>query len=104
MSLDFQIAQLRHLYAQMVHGLVTTKNVASAARGLLGPVIESLERIHTKWQRDHNELESDRRALEAADRMLSAVSTSGTWVANLPAVLEYHAARNPAPAADGDKE
>lgn len=37
----FAIAQLRHLYAQMIGGHVT--DCAEAARGILGPAIERLE-------------------------------------------------------------
>jgi hypothetical protein len=39
----FAIGQLRHLYAQMVSGGVS--DTAGAARGLLGPSIERLERL-----------------------------------------------------------
>ncbi len=38
------LAQLRHLYAQMVGGHV--KDCAGAARGLLGPSIETLEQMN----------------------------------------------------------
>lgn len=41
MGMAYEIAQLRHLYGQMVSGRV--KDPASAARWLLSPVIESLE-------------------------------------------------------------
>ena len=39
------LAQLRHLYAQMLGGQV--RDCAQAARGLLGPAIEMLERAET---------------------------------------------------------
>ncbi len=38
-----ELAQLRHLYAQMVNGHVT--DTAGAARGLLGPAIARLEKL-----------------------------------------------------------
>lgn len=41
MTRDTAIAQLRHLYSQMISGDV--KDTAEAARGLLGPAIEALE-------------------------------------------------------------
>jgi hypothetical protein len=43
-SVPFAIGQLRHLYAQMLGGHVT--DTGQAARGLLGPAIEILERAH----------------------------------------------------------
>jgi hypothetical protein len=39
----FALGQLRHLYEQMLNGHV--RNVEAAARGLLGPSIEKLERL-----------------------------------------------------------
>ena len=45
MSLGHCIAQLRHLYSQMVGGDV--RDPARAAKGLLGPVIAELERIES---------------------------------------------------------
>jgi hypothetical protein len=39
----FALAQLRHLYENMVNGRVT--NCPEAAKGLLGPSIESFERL-----------------------------------------------------------
>ncbi len=39
---DFDVAQLRHAYTHLVNGTVT--NQKEFARGLLGPVIEKLER------------------------------------------------------------
>ena len=42
-SIAGAIAQLRHLYAQMLGGRV--RDTAEAARGLLGPAIERLERL-----------------------------------------------------------
>jgi hypothetical protein len=44
MSMAHAIAQLRHLYAQMIGGYVTYP--AEAAKGILAPVIAELERIH----------------------------------------------------------
>jgi hypothetical protein len=41
LDLDVPLAQLRHLYAQMVGGLV--RDATEAARGLLGPSIERIE-------------------------------------------------------------
>ncbi len=41
--LQYQLAQLRHLYCLLANGLV--KDQAEAARGLLGPVIEELEKM-----------------------------------------------------------
>lgn len=41
--LVYHLAQLRHLYAQMIGGYVV--DTAEAARGLLGPAIEYLERV-----------------------------------------------------------
>ena len=38
----FNLGQLRHLYQQMLNGQV--KDTAQAARGLLGPAIEFLEK------------------------------------------------------------
>lgn len=43
-DLAFHLAQLRHLYAQMWRNQV--RNTAEAARGLLGPAIECLEKVH----------------------------------------------------------
>lgn len=40
-----RLADLRHLYQQMLDGQV--KDTAEAARGLLGPAIEELERLAT---------------------------------------------------------
>jgi hypothetical protein len=42
---QYHLAQLRHLYAQMVNGHVT--DAAGAARGLLGPAIEVFEKLFT---------------------------------------------------------
>jgi hypothetical protein len=39
------LAQLRHLYQQMLDGAV--HNTAEAARGLLGPALEALEPLYT---------------------------------------------------------
>jgi hypothetical protein len=39
----FQVSQLRHLYAQMLHSAV--KDQPGAARGLLGPAISHFERV-----------------------------------------------------------
>lgn len=43
-NVAFEIAQLRHLYALMINGHV--KHPDEAARGLLGPVIQSFERAY----------------------------------------------------------
>lgn len=43
MSATHAIAQLRHLYAQMIEGHV--RDTGAAARGLLGPAIAELERF-----------------------------------------------------------
>lgn len=42
-NINFEIAQLRHLYKQMINGEV--KDNKSAAKYLLGPVIEKLENM-----------------------------------------------------------
>lgn len=55
MKIDYEIAQLRHLYKQMINGEV--KDVKSAARGLLAPVIERLENMTNN--KNTNELESE---------------------------------------------
>lgn len=41
LNLDFQIAQLRHMYKQMIESHI---NAPMMARGLLGPVIQDLEK------------------------------------------------------------
>lgn len=47
--MEFEIAQLRHMYANMVNGGVKDSAAAKRiAEGLLAPVIESLERRHTE--------------------------------------------------------
>jgi len=44
--MEHEIAQLRHLYAQMVGGVVKDSDGAKRiAEGLLSPVIEKLERL-----------------------------------------------------------
>lgn len=49
--MNYEIAQLRHLYAHLVNG--TFKDSRQLAEGLLGPVIGRLERIErnkTLWK------------------------------------------------------
>ncbi len=48
MDLGFAIAQLRHLYRQMLAGQV--RNAGEAAAGLLGPSIEVLERMANRQE------------------------------------------------------
>jgi hypothetical protein len=43
LDLDVPLAQLRHLYAQMVGGMV--RDATEAARGLLGPSIKRIEQV-----------------------------------------------------------
>jgi len=51
-NMSYSIAQLRHLYQQMVSGEV--KDTKQAAEGLLEPVIEKLEEINDKLNtQDH---------------------------------------------------
>ncbi len=49
------IAQLRHLYAQMLRPSWTTEQVAEAAKGLLGPAIADLERTFGSAGEDDND-------------------------------------------------
>jgi predicted nucleic acid-binding Zn-ribbon protein len=55
MNAEHALAQLRHLYAQMLAGLV--KNNETAAHGLLGPSIEAIERSHRAGQEQAAEIE-----------------------------------------------
>jgi hypothetical protein len=59
----YEIAQLRHLYAQM---LTWGGNIPNAARGLLGPAIEALER--TEQSRDAIRDENERLDVLRAER------------------------------------
>lgn len=62
MSIDFAIAQLRHLYQQMLDGQV--RDTAQAARYLLGPAIEDIERAETERARSEWEGGAGMRALD----------------------------------------
>lgn len=53
---DFSIAQLRHLYANLVSGAVKDSAAAKRiAEGLLAPVIERLERVVAQQQDVHQQ-------------------------------------------------
>jgi hypothetical protein len=65
----YEIAQLRHLYAQM---LTWGGNIPNAARGLLGPTIEALERTEQSRDAIRAENETLRRLLRET-RMVDRV-------------------------------
>lgn len=69
MSLANALAQLRHLYAQMIDP-ATNRNPASAAKGLLGPAIVELERAARA--ESEGTREDIARILEAADEFPAA--------------------------------
>lgn len=41
--LAFQLAQLRHAYAQLINGRVSERNMVSFADGLIAPAIRAIE-------------------------------------------------------------
>ncbi len=63
MRLDGALAQLRHLYAQMLSGDV--RDTAEAARGLLGPAIERIEVSAAEFRALHEAVHADVKPNEA---------------------------------------
>lgn len=49
-DLNFALGQLRHLYQQMLDGRV--RDTAQAAKGLLGPAIEMIEKVRDRGDRE----------------------------------------------------
>jgi hypothetical protein len=68
MSLDYGVAQLRHLYVQMLENRVV--DTAAAARGLLGPAIAEIELASA----------AERRQLDRAERVIERLLVQGDAV------------------------
>lgn len=65
--MNHEIAQLRHLYANMVNGCVKDSAAAKRiAEGLLAPVIERLERVVAQ----HQDAQHQQEALKSAEKTL----------------------------------
>lgn len=96
MTTEFALAQLRHLYSLMLAGHV--KDTGEAARGLLGPSIEALEKaalssVPEDVARDHDAVESDLRTEGYTDtsnamQALSRLATAAARVPGLEARVE----------------
>lgn len=81
MSTEHAIAQLRHLYSQMVGGYV--RYPAEAARGLLGPAIAELERLLLSAERAEA-AEGLARALERVTNGMDASGGDGRGMPECP--------------------
>jgi hypothetical protein len=68
-KISFALRNLRHLYEQMLNGAVRPdeRDIANAARGLLGPAIEEVERAAQRIVYLENENEDLRCALCSAN-------------------------------------
>ena len=103
MSRAFAVAQLRHLYAMMLHGDV--RDTAEAARGLLGPAIADLERAHDADDKDRARVAKLEAALREAKHGHDSdcVVQYGDGLCDCGAA-DHNARIDTALATDGDEE
>jgi dihydrofolate reductase len=69
----FNLAQLRHLYTQMLDGYLLQEHLISAAKGLLGPGIAEFEKLYEDNERLNEE---NRNVRKENERLKIALSNS----------------------------